>query len=172
MIKAHPPINEFQAQNIVDTCFTAASYAARATIYSKLRVSPGTWVFQHDMILDVPLITDLQLELGYQCRQVKIDKCLRHANFCRRSCDYKVGDEILILLDNPTTLYDRGRAIIQVHANGTVTFQQTMHTTEQINIQSHQTFSKVKGFPLVWESERSRTSIQMYLAWVRFISYL
>ena len=40
MLKAHPPINEFQAQNIVDTCFAAASYAARATIHSILRISP------------------------------------------------------------------------------------------------------------------------------------
>ena len=32
MLKAHPPIKEFQAQNIVDTYFAAASYAARATI--------------------------------------------------------------------------------------------------------------------------------------------
>ena len=62
-----------------------------------------------------------------------IDKCLHHGNFCCCSCDYKVGDEILILLDNPT-LDDRGRgtySIIQVpgtvNANCTVTFQRTMH---------------------------------------------
>ena len=79
----------------------------------------------------------MQLVLGYQCRKVIIDKCRCHANFHHRSCDYKVGDEILILLENPTTLDDRGRgpySIIQVYANGTVTFQQTMHTTERINI--------------------------------------
>ena len=66
-----------------------------------------------------------------------IDERLRRANFRRRSYDYKVGDEILILLDNPTTLDDRGRGpytIIQVHANGTVTFQQTMHITKKMNI--------------------------------------
>ena len=75
----------------------------------------------------------MQLKLGYQCRQVIIDKCLRRASFCCRSCDCKVGDEISILLDNPTTLYDREQgpySIIQVHGNGTVTFQQTMHITE------------------------------------------
>ena len=74
-------------------------------------------------------------------------------------------------MDNPTTLDNHGRgpySIIQVYANGTVTFQQTMHTTEQINIQSHQTFSKVKGFPLVWESERSCASIQMYIGLVLY----
>ena len=62
-----------------------------------------------------------------------IDKCLRRDNFHHSSCDYKVGDEILILLDNPTTLDYCGRgpySIIQVHGNGTVTFQQTMHITE------------------------------------------
>ena len=50
------------------------------------------------------------------------------------SCDNKVGDKILILLDNPTTLDDCGKGgpytIIQVHANDAVTFQQTMHITE------------------------------------------
>ncbi len=61
MLKAHPPMNEFQAQNILDTCFATASYAARTTIHSILRISPGAWVFQRDMILNIPLITDLQL---------------------------------------------------------------------------------------------------------------
>ena len=85
------------------------------------------WVFQHDiMILNIPLITDRQLICGYQCRQVIIDKCLCCANFRRHSCDYKVGDKILILLDNPTILDDCGRVPsfnIQAYANGIVTFQ-------------------------------------------------
>ena len=83
--------------------------------------------------------------MGYQCRLVIIDKCLRHANFHRRSCDYKVGDELLILLDNPTTLDDRGRcpySIIQVCANGTVSFHQIMHTTERINIHCIKPFQR------------------------------
>ena len=69
----------------------------------------------------------MQLVLGYQCRKVIIDKCRCHANFHHRSCDYKVGDEILILvLDNPTTLDDCGRgpySNIQVYAYGIVIFQ-------------------------------------------------
>ena len=74
-----------------------------------------------------------------------IDKYLYRDSFCHRSCDYKVGDEILILLDNPTTLDDHGwgpYSIIQVYANGTVTFQQTMHTTEQINIHCIKPFER------------------------------
>ena len=80
-----------------------------------------------------------------------IDKCLRHAaNFHRRASDYKVGDEILILLDNPTTLDDRGRgpySNIQVYANGIVTFQPTMHITERINIHCIKPFQRYKVFP-------------------------
>ena len=86
------------------------------------------------MILNIPLLTDMQLILGYQCRQVIIDKCLRRDNFHHRSCDYKFGDEILILLDNPTTLDYCGRgpySNIQVYANGILILQQTMHTSKQ-----------------------------------------
>ena len=74
-----------------------------------------------------------------------IDKCLRHDNFRLRSCVYKVGDEILILLDNLTTLDDRGQgpySIIQVYTNCTVTFQRTMHTMERINIHYIKTFQR------------------------------
>ena len=69
-----------QAQNIVDTCFAAASHAARATILSILNtISPGAWVFQRDMILHIPFIIDLQLI--HQRPQVISDKRLRHAKF-------------------------------------------------------------------------------------------
>ena len=44
MLMAHPPIKEFQAHNIVDTCFAAVSYAARVTFYSTWRISPGIWL--------------------------------------------------------------------------------------------------------------------------------
>ena len=58
------------------------------TFYSSLRISPGAWVFQRDMILKFPLITDLQLI--NQHRQVIIDEYLRRANFRWRSCDDKM----------------------------------------------------------------------------------
>ena len=81
-----------------------------------------------------------------QCQQVIIDKHLHRVNFRCRSYDYKVGDEILILLDNAnSTLDDRGQcpySIIQVHANGTVTFQRTMHITERINIRRIKPFHR------------------------------
>ena len=90
----------------MDTCFSAASYAARATIHSALNISPGAWVFQRDMTLNIPLISGS--EIIYQHRHVIIDERLCCDNFCCRACENKVGDDILILLDNPTTLDDLG----------------------------------------------------------------
>ena len=54
-----------------------------------------------------------------------------------RTFDYQPGDQILILTNNPTTLQDRGIgpfSIIQVHTNGTITFQHKPHIVERINI--------------------------------------
>ena len=59
-------------------------------------------VFQRDMILNIPLITDL-LQL-HERRQIVIDEQLRRDNLCRRTFDYQPGDQILILTNNPTTV--------------------------------------------------------------------
>jgi hypothetical protein len=40
--------------------FAAASYIAQTTIHSTLCISPGALAFQYDIILNVPLIMDLQ----------------------------------------------------------------------------------------------------------------
>jgi len=57
MLKAHPPNNEFQNQNIVDTFLQLHHIQLeQATIHSTLRISPGAWVFQRDMILNIPLL--------------------------------------------------------------------------------------------------------------------
>ena len=57
----HPPQNPPQANDIVDTSFAAAAYASKTAIHSTLNISPGALVFHRDMILNIPLITDLQL---------------------------------------------------------------------------------------------------------------
>ena len=117
--------------------FATAAYASKVAIHCTLNMSPGALVFQRDMVLNIPLITDL-LHLHEQ-RQVIIDDRLQQRIF-----DYQFGDEILILTTDPTTLQDRGIglfSIIQVHTNGTVTFQRTPHIVERINIR------RVKPYP-------------------------
>ena len=135
MLHKYLPNNIDQINDTIDTCFATAAYASKVAIHCTLNISPGALVFQRDMILNIPLITDL-LHLQEQ-RQIIIDERLRQANLRRRTFDYQPGDEILILTNNPTTLQDRGigpYTITQVHTNGTITFQRTPHIVERINI--------------------------------------
>ena len=135
MLHRYPPDNIDQINNIIDACFATAAYTSKVAIHCTLNISPGALVFQRDMILNIPIITDL-LHL-HERQQIIIDERLRRANLCRRSFDYQPGDEILILTNNPTTLQDRGigpYTITQVHTNYTITFQRTPHIVEHINI--------------------------------------
>jgi predicted metal-dependent enzyme (double-stranded beta helix superfamily) len=52
MLKAHPPIKEFQVQNIVDTSLLHHMQLELLFIVHCV-FSPGTWVFQHDLITDM-----------------------------------------------------------------------------------------------------------------------
>ena len=75
ILHIYPPNNIDQINNIMDTCFATAAYASKVAIHCTLNMSPGALVFQQDMILDIPLITDL-LQLHEQC-QIIIDESLR-----------------------------------------------------------------------------------------------
>ena len=52
MLKAHPPIKEFQVQNIVDTSLLHHMQLELLFIVHCV-FSPGTWVFQHHLITDM-----------------------------------------------------------------------------------------------------------------------
>ena len=59
MLCAHPPNNIEQTHDILDTCFATAAYASKVAIHHTLNISPGSLVFQRDMILNILLIADL-----------------------------------------------------------------------------------------------------------------
>ena len=59
MLHTYPPNNIDQTNDIMDTCFATAAYASKVAIHCTLNMSPGTIVFQIDLILNLPLITDL-----------------------------------------------------------------------------------------------------------------
>jgi len=85
--------------------------------------------------MDIPLLADFHAL--HQRRQLIIDERLRRANFKRRTYDYQIGQEVLILADQVDKLQNRGHGpynITQVHTNGTVTIQRTPHVRERINI--------------------------------------
>ena len=56
---ATPPDNQLEAELLVDTALQKATYAMRATVHTTLKVTPGSLVYQHDMILNIPVVADL-----------------------------------------------------------------------------------------------------------------
>ncbi len=104
-------------------------------MYHVLGISPGAFVFQRDMFLNIPLIANLQTIQDK--RQVLIDENLRRQNLKRRSFDYAINQEVLVKVPNPRKLdnkAERPYLITQVHANGTITIRRNAHVTERINI--------------------------------------
>jgi hypothetical protein len=131
----HVPQNIDQAHDMIDTCLATALHAVRATVHRSLKISPGAFVFQRDMFLDIPLIANL--EMIQQRRQVLIDERLRRSNMKRRSFDYNVGDRVLLLASNPDKMQAKAIGpfpIARVHANGTVTIRRSPQVVERINI--------------------------------------
>jgi hypothetical protein len=75
LLHSQLPRKDQQAADLIDTALAMAMYATRASIHHSLSISPGALAFQRDMILNIPLIADL--ELIRQRRQVIIDDNLR-----------------------------------------------------------------------------------------------
>jgi hypothetical protein len=138
LLHAHFPPTAEAANDVIDTALATASYASRASLHRSLNVSPGALVFHRDMLLNIPLIADLNMIR--ERRQVLIDENLRRQNMKRRTFDYQVGQQVLVLnsKERPSKLEPRAPdgpfPIIQVHVNGNVTIQRDAYTTERINI--------------------------------------
>jgi hypothetical protein len=56
---SHPPCNVAEAAERVDTALQTAAYAARICMNSTMKMSPGGMAFHRDMVLNIPLIVDL-----------------------------------------------------------------------------------------------------------------
>jgi hypothetical protein len=131
----HPPQGIINAEQLVDTAIADVVFALRCTYHSTLKTTPGGLAFGRDMILNLPLITDLQ-QLQKR-RQNLIDQRLIAANTKRFSHDYVVGEEVLKLQFHPDKLEPRTMGpcnITRVHANGTVTIALAPGVIERINI--------------------------------------
>lgn len=130
-----PPDNVATAVELVDSCLAAASRALRSIVHSTLRTSPGALVFNRDMLLPIPLLADYNLIR--ERRQAVIDDNARKANLRRRFHDYKIGDEVLLLLKPLGTLGPKTEGpytITQVHSNGTITILRAPNITERLSI--------------------------------------
>ena len=131
----NPPAGMTNAHQRVDTAIASAVFASRATVHSALQTTPGGLAFGRDMVLDIPLVADL--ELIRQRRQQLIDSRLIASNRQRFSYDYSIGEEVLKLAYKPGKLDPRATGpytIEQVHTNGTVTIRLSPTVIERISL--------------------------------------
>jgi transposase InsO family protein len=135
LCRQDPPQNVATAVELVDSALASAQYGLRAAVHRTLGVSPGALVFQRDMLLPIPVLADYNMIR--QRRQTVIDDNNRRENLRRRYRDYQVGDEVLLLTQNPATLQERSvgpYTVDQVHTNGTLTVQRVPNVYDRINI--------------------------------------
>lgn len=135
LLRETPPNNVETAYELIDTALASAQRALRSAVHKTFGISPGAMVFQRDMLLDVPVLSDFNLIRNK--RQALIDHNNLAENRKRRYRNYQVGDEILIAVYKPTKLQDRfiGPFVIdQVHVNGTVTIERRPGVFERLSI--------------------------------------
>ena len=92
-----------------------------ATVHTTLKATPGSLVYQRDMILNIPVVADLLDITAW--RQQLIDERTMAENQKQISHDYQPNDQVLVLAYKPDKLEPRSRGpyrILHTHVNGTV----------------------------------------------------
>jgi transposase InsO family protein len=74
----NPPAGLNDAHALVDVALADAMYATRASFHSGLKTTPGALAFHRDMVMNIPLMSDLMLI--QQNRQWLIDNRLIESN--------------------------------------------------------------------------------------------
>jgi hypothetical protein len=135
LCRQEPPQNVATAIKLVDSALASAQYGLQTAVHRTLGISPGALVFQRDMLLPIPVLSDYNLIR--QRHQTVINDNNRRENLRRRYRDYTVGDKVLLLIQNPATLQKRSSGpfiVEQVHTNGTLTVQRAPNVFDRINI--------------------------------------
>ena len=99
---ANPPDIQLEAELLVDTALQKAAYAMRVTVHTTLRATPGSLVYQRDMILNIPVLVDLLDIMAW--RQHLIDERTMAENRKRISHGYQPNDQVLVLAYKPDKL--------------------------------------------------------------------
>ena len=139
MIDAYLPLdqpqNEIQLTQLIENVLATVTYATRASVSRALNTSPGNLVFNRDMFIDVPLISNLAAIRDR--RQQLIDENLIRENKKRREFRYQAGQEVLLKSVDPRKMDPKAHGpytIQQVYPNGTIDVARNPHVSERINI--------------------------------------
>jgi hypothetical protein len=113
----------------------------RASYHTGLQTTPGALAFHCNMVMNIPLMSDLTLI--QQNQQRLIDQCLMESNWKRFAYDYQPNQEVLKLEYKPDKLAPCVTGLYQinsVHTNSTITIQLTPHTRQRISIRNVKLF--------------------------------
>lgn len=133
-----PPRNQEEVETLIESALATAMHACRCSAHLSLGgFSPGALTFGRDMLLDIPLIADIQTLT--QARQAKIDQRLLRANQKRRPRDFRIGQQVYLERprkpgDKLKPLFTGPHDIVRVHVNGTVTLRRGPNLLERVNI--------------------------------------
>ena len=141
----HNAPNIATAQQAVDDALAACNHAMRCSVSQSLQNNtPGEVVFARDMLLNIPVIVDL--ESIRQRRQFLVDENLRRQNAKRQEFDYAVNGEVLIKTTNPGKLDPKMEGpfrITRVFTNGSVEIRRNNQVYERLNIRRLVPFRRV-----------------------------
>ena len=135
LIYQQPPANQQEATLLCQTALNRILFSIRNTFHSTLQTTPGALAFNQDLLLNIPVITEL--EHIRQRRQQIVNTNNARENSKRITHEYDIGDQILIKVPTPSKLQERFTGpypITQVHNNGTITIQLQQNLTQTINI--------------------------------------
>ena len=129
------PANLPDAIDLVDNIIARIQRALRTTIHRTLQISPGAFVFHRDMMLNIPLVVNLQAIQNR--RQATIDTNAERENRRRIFRDYSPQDRVLLLTTRDRKSDPRAIGpfnVTQVHVNGTLTIQRLPNIFQRVNI--------------------------------------
>ena len=113
---------------MIDNNLAIVVHAPRCIVNHTMRTSPGSMVFNRDMMVNVPLISNL-IAIGGR-RQQLVDENLRRTNTKRINHNYSVGDMVKFVEYNSNKLDSRTHGpyrIVWVFTNGTARTQLSEH---------------------------------------------
>ena len=131
----HRPQNFQDFQDLLDSALASAIFGLRSTIHTTLKQTPGALAFNRDMLLNVPVETQVQHIQAR--RQTMVNRNAAKENKRRYEYTYHQNDQVLISQHSPAKLETRfiGPFLVtQVHTNGTITIQRQQNITQRINI--------------------------------------
>ena len=127
--------DEDKAAQAIDNALHTCIRPMRCAVKRNLQTSPGDLVFNRYMMMDAPLISDINSIRGR--RQQQIDDSLLKMNKKRIDYHYKVGESVWIKEYEPRKMHPRLHGpypIAKVYTNGTVDINNIPTTTDKYNI--------------------------------------